>query len=313
MKKIATREAYGEALAELGKKNPDIVVLDADLAKSTKTIDFGKQYPHRFFDMGVAEQNMLGTAAGLAAAGKIPFCSTFAVFATGRAFDQLRNSIAYPRLNVKICASHAGITVGEDGASHQSVEDIALMRSVPNLTVFIPADAVETKKAVMSAAEIKGPVYIRLGRMAVPVLHEENFVFEPGKALLMKEGTDATIIATGIMVAEAIAAARQLAEEGLDVRVLNVHTLKPLDVEAVINAARDTKAIVTAEEHSIIGGLGSAVAETVCEHYPVPVYRVGIPDTFGESGTPAELIERYGLTARHLVEAVRIAVRLDWK
>ena len=313
MKKIATREAYGEALVELGKENPDVVVLDADLAKSTKTIDFGKQYPHRFFDMGVAEQNMLGTAAGLAAAGKIPFCSTFAVFATGRAFDQLRNSIAYPRLNVKICASHAGITVGEDGASHQSVEDIALVRSVPNLTVFIPADAVETKKAVMAAAEIKGPVYIRLGRMAVPVLHEDAFVFEPGKALLMREGADATIIATGIMVAEAIAAARQLAEEGLDVRVLNIHTIKPLDVGAVISAAKDTKAIVTAEEHSIIGGLGSAVAETVCEHYPVPVYRVGIPDTFGESGTPAELIERYGLTARHLVEAVRVTVRLDWK
>lgn len=313
MKKIATREAYGEALAELGKENPDVVVLDADLAKSTKTIDFGKQYPHRFFDMGVAEQNMLGTAAGLAAAGKIPFCSTFAVFATGRAFDQLRNSIAYPKLNVKICASHAGITVGEDGASHQSVEDIALVRSVPNLTVFIPADAVETKKAVMAAAEIKGPVYIRLGRMAVPVLHEENFVFEPGKALLMREGADATIIATGIMVAEALSAARQLAEEGLDVRVLNIHTIKPLDVGAVISAAKDTKAIVTAEEHNIIGGLGSAVAETVCEHYPVPVYRVGIPDTFGESGTPAELIERYGLTARHLVEAVRVAVRLDWK
>ncbi|HAP93065.1 MAG TPA: transketolase [Desulfotomaculum sp.] len=313
MKKIATREAYGEALVELGKENPDVVVLDADLAKSTKTIDFGKQYPHRFFDMGVAEQNMLGTAAGLAAAGKIPFCSTFAVFATGRAFDQLRNSIAYPRLNVKICASHAGITVGEDGASHQSVEDIALVRSVPNLTVFIPADAVETKKAVMAAAEIKGPVYIRLGRMAVPVLHEDDFVFEPGKALLMREGADATIIATGIMVAEALSAARQLAEEGLDVRVLNIHTIKPLDVGAVISAAKDTKAIVTAEEHSIIGGLGSAVAETVCEHYPVPVYRVGIPDTFGESGTPAELIERYGLTARHLVEAVRVTVRLDWK
>jgi transketolase len=313
MKKIATREAYGEALVELGKENPDVVVLDADLAKSTKTIDFGKQYPHRFFDMGVAEQNMLGTAAGLAAAGKIPFCSTFAVFAIGRAFDQLRNSIAYPRLNVKICASHAGITVGEDGASHQSVEDIALVRSVPNLTVFIPADAVETKKAVMAAAEIKGPVYIRLGRMAVPVLHEDDFVFEPGKALLMREGADATIIATGIMVAEALSAARQLAEEGLDVRVLNIHTIKPLDVGAVISAAKDTKAIVTAEEHSIIGGLGSAVAETVCEHYPVPVYRVGIPDTFGESGTPAELIERYGLTARHLVEAVRVTVRLDWK
>jgi len=309
MKKIATREAYGEALVELGRENPDVVVLDADLSKSTKTINFRKHFPERFFNLGIAEQNMLGTAAGLAAAGKIPFCSTFAVFAPGRSFDQLRNSIAYPKLNVKIGASHAGITVGEDGATHQSVEDIALVRVVPNMTVFVPADAVETKKAVMAAAEIKGPVYIRLGRAAVPVLHGEDFAFEPGKAVVMREGGDAVIIATGVMVAEALAAAEELSREGINVRVINIHTIKPLDTEAIINAAKETGAIVTAEEHSVIGGLGSAVAETVSEHYPVPVYRVGIPDVFGESGTPDELMEKYGLTARHLAAAVRKAVR----
>ncbi|MEW5898069.1 MAG: transketolase family protein [Bacillota bacterium] len=309
MQKIATREAYGEALVELGRENPDVVVLDADLSKSTKTINFKKHFPERFFNMGIAEQNMLGTAAGLAAAGKIPFCSTFAVFAPGRSFDQLRNSIAYPKLNVKIGASHAGITVGEDGATHQSVEDIALVRAVPNMTVFVPADAVETKKVVMAAAEIKGPVYIRLGRAAVPVLHGEDFVFEPGKAVIMREGGDAAIIATGVMVAEALAAAEELSREGISVRVLNIHTIKPLDTEAIISAAKETGAIVTAEEHSVIGGLGSAVAETVCEHYPVPVYRVGIPDVFGESGKPGELMEKYGLTARHLAAAVRKAIR----
>jgi transketolase subunit B (EC 2.2.1.1) len=309
MQKIATREAYGEALVELGRENPDVVVLDADLSKSTKTINFKKHFPERFFNLGIAEQNMLGTAAGLAAAGKIPFCSTFAVFAPGRCFDQLRNSIAYPKLNVKIGASHAGITVGEDGATHQSVEDIALVRAVPNLTVFVPADAVETKKAVMAAAEIKGPVYIRLGRAAVPVLHGEDFVFEPGKAVVMREGGDAAIIAAGVMVAEALAAAEELSREGISVRVLNIHTIKPLDTEAIISAAKETGAIVTAEEHSVIGGLGSAVAETVGEHYPVPVFRVGIPDVFGESGKPGELMEKYGLKARHLAAAVRKAVR----
>ncbi len=309
MQKIATREAYGEALVELGRENPDVVVLDADLSKSTKTINFKKHFPERFFNLGIAEQNMLGTAAGLAAAGKIPFCSTFAVFAPGRCFDQLRNSIAYPKLNVKIGASHAGITVGEDGATHQSVEDIALVRAVPNLTVFVPADAVETKKAVMAAAEIKGPVYIRLGRAAVPVLHGEDFVFEPGKAVVMREGGDAAIIAAGVMVAEALAAAEELSREGISVRVLNIHTIKPLDKEAIISAAKETGAIVTAEEHSVIGGLGSAVAETVGEHYPVPVFRVGIPDVFGESGKPGELMEKYGLKARHLAAAVRKAIR----
>ncbi|HAU32657.1 MAG TPA: transketolase [Desulfotomaculum sp.] len=305
MKKIATREAYGEALAELGTEYPDIVVLDADLAKSTKTIDFAKKFPNRFFDMGVAEANMLGTGAGLAASGKIPFCSTFAVFAVGRAFDQLRNSVCYPMLNVKIGASHAGISVGEDGASHQSVEDIALTRALPNLTVIVPADAAETKKAVLEAIKIKGPVYLRLGRLAVPALHENDFVFEPGKAITMREGSSATIIAAGLMVAEALAAAGELANEGLEVRVVNMHTIKPLDAEAVIKAAQETKAIVTAEEHSIIGGLGSAVAEVVCEHCPVPVYRVGIKDSFGESGAPSDLLQKFGLTSRHIADAVR--------
>lgn len=309
MTKIATRDAYGKALVELGRENPDVVVLDADLAKSTKTIEFARHFPERFFDMGIAEQNLVGTAAGLAAAGKIPFCSTFAIFATGRAFEIIRNSVAYSRLNVKIAASHAGITVGEDGGSHQSVEDIALMRSLPNMTVFVPADAVETRAAVRAAAQIRGPVYIRLGRPGVPVLHGDDFHFEPGRAVIMREGNDATIIATGIMVATALEAAGLLEQEGIGVRVINMHTIKPLDEETVIAAARETGVIVTAEEHSIVGGLGGAVAETVCTHHPVPVYRLGIPDVFGESGRPEELLEKYGLTAAHLTARVREAVK----
>lgn len=307
-KKIATREAYGEALLQLGKENKDIVVLDADLSKSTKTYDFGKHYPERFFNMGIAEQNLMGTAAGLAAAGKIPFCSTFAVFASGRAFEQIRNSIAYPKLNVKIGATHAGITVGEDGGSHQSVEDIAIMRAIPNMTVFVPADAIETDGAVRAAAEIQGPVYIRLGRSGVPVLHGQNFTFRPGQAVTMREGSDATIIACGIMVNAALEAAEELAKEGTNIRVLNVHTIKPLDVEAVIKAAQETGVIVTAEEHSIIGGLGSAVTEVVCEHQPVPVKRVGLKDVFGESGSPGALLEKYGLNAGALVAEVKRAI-----
>ncbi len=310
-KKIATREAYGAALAELGRQNKNVVVLDADLAKSTKTIEFGKEFPDRFFDMGIAEQNMIGTAAGLAAAGKIPFASSFAVFATGRVYDQIRNSIAYPRLNVKIAATHAGITVGEDGASHQSVEDIALVRVLPNMTVFVPADAVETKAAVRAAAEMDGPVYIRLGRSGVPVLHDENsFRFEPGRAVKLRDGSDATVIACGIMVAAALEAAEQLAGEGISVRVLDIHTIKPLDLEAIVEAARATGAVVTAEEHSIIGGLGGAVAEVLVENHPVPVRRVGIRDTFGESGKPAELLEKYGLTPADIARAVREVIKL---
>ncbi|MCL2336699.1 MAG: transketolase family protein [Firmicutes bacterium] len=304
-KKIATREAYGAALVELGRLNPNVVVLDADLAKSTKTIDFSKEFPQRFFDVGIAEQNMIGTAAGLAAAGKVPFASSFAVFATGRVYDQIRNSVAYPRLNVKIAATHAGITVGEDGASHQMVEDIALMRVLPNMTVLVPADAVETRAAVLAAAEMDGPVYIRLGRAGVPVLHDENtFRFVPGQAVTMREGGDVAVIACGIMVTAALEAAEQLAAEGVSVLVLDVHTVKPLDVRAVVEAAQLTGAVVTAEEHSIIGGLGGAVAETLAEHYPVPVRRVGVADTFGESGKPDELLKKYGLTPAEIKLAV---------
>jgi len=303
--KIATREAYGKALVELGRENSDVVVLDADLAKSTKTINFGKEFPDRFFDMGIAEQNMMGTAAGLAAAGKIPFASSFAVFATGRVYDQVRNSICYPGLNVKIGASHAGITVGEDGASHQAVEDIALMRVLPNMTVFVPADGPSTAAAVRAAVEINGPVYIRLGRSKVPVLYGDDLEFNPGKAVRLRSGKDATVIACGIMVSAALEAASHLEKEGISVGVMDMHTVKPLDVAAVIQAAKETGAVVTAEEHSIIGGLGGAVAEVLGESIPVPLMRVGIPDVFGESGKPGELLEKYGLSAAHIVTAVK--------
>jgi len=305
-KKIATRDAYGAALLELGEKNPAVVVLDADLSKSTKTYDFGHKYPRRFFNMGIAEQNMMGTAAGLAAAGKVAFASTFAVFGTGRVYDQIRNSIAYPQLNVKIGATHAGLTVGEDGASHQMLEDIALMRSLPNMTVIVPADGVETRAAVLAAAEMDGPVYIRMGRSEVPVLHDEaSFNFVLGKAVTLREGKDAAIVACGIMVSAALEAAEQLAGQGIDVLVLDMHTIKPLDVEALVAAARATGVVVTAEEHSINGGLGSAVAEALGENYPVPLKRVGVRDTFGESGKPQALLEKYGLTAADLVQAVQ--------
>lgn len=304
-KKIATREAYGKALAELGKKRSGVVVLDADLSKSTKTYDFAKVFPERFFNMGVAEQNLIGTAAGFAAAGKIPFASTFAVFAAGRAFDQIRNSVAYTRLNVKIAATHAGITVGEDGGSHQAIEDISLMRSLPNMTVFVPADEAETIGAVEAAAEMEGPVYIRLGRSGVPAIHGENFSFKPGQAVVVREGKDAAVIATGIMVSAALEAAAALAAEGIEIRVISMHTIKPIDVDAVVSAARDTGALVTAEEHNVIGGLGSAVSEVVCEHFPVPVKRVGVQDVFGESGSPGELLEKFELTPSKIAEAVK--------
>lgn len=311
--KIATREAYGRALARLGEEYPDIVVLDADLSKSTKTEVFARQFPDRFFNMGIAEQNMMGTAAGLALSGKIPFVSSFAVFATGRAFEQIRNSIAYPALNVKIAASHAGISVGEDGASHQSVEDIALMRVLPNMTVLVPCDARETEQAVRAAAGITGPVYLRLGRPSVPVIYGEDYVFHPGRADTLREGTDVTIAATGLMVWEALQAAGQLQTEGIQATVLNISTIKPLDVETLVAAAARTQAVVTAEEHSVIGGLGSAVAEVLAEHCPVPVRRVGLADTFGESGRPEELLRKYGLTADRIVSAVRevMACRRD--
>lgn len=303
-KNTATREAYGEALVELGRENKNIVVLDADLSKSTKTEMFAKEFPERFFNMGIAEQNMMGTAAGLATSGKIPFVSTFAVFATGRAFDQVRNSIAYPRLNVKIAATHAGITVGQDGASHQSIEDIAVMRAIPGMTIINPADAVEAKAAVKAAALMEGPVYIRLGRHKVPVVFdEEKYEFRPGKGVVLQEGGDVTIISTGIMVAQALEASKLLSEKGIKAKVVNIHTIKPLDEDLIIECAKETKAIITAEEHSIIGGLGSAVAEVVSAKFPVLVKRVGIKDRFGQSGTPEELLKLYNLTAEDIVSA----------
>ena len=301
--KIATRDAYGKTLVKLGESYPELVVLDADLSKSTKTADFAKVFPERFFEVGVAEQNLMGTAAGLAAAGKIPFASSFAIFATGRAFEQIRNTIAYPHLGVKIAATHAGITVGEDGASHQSIEDVGLMRMLPNMTVLVPADALETEKALWAAVEIPGPVYLRLGRLAVPQVYQEDYQFIVGQAVKLREGGDLTFIANGLMVYEALMAAESLQARGISARVLDMHTVKPLDAAAIIDAARETGAIVTAEEHSVIGGLGSAVAEVLGENCPVPMKRVGIYDRFGESGKPEALLEKYGLTARHLVTA----------
>ncbi|MBZ9689159.1 transketolase family protein [Clostridium estertheticum] len=311
MGKIATREAYGKALAKLGLENENIVVLDADLSKSTKTADFKKVAEDRFINMGIAEGNMMSVAAGLATCGKIPFASTFAIFAAGRAFEQIRNSICYPKLNVKICATHAGITVGEDGASHQAVEDIALMRSIPNMVVISPSDNIETEAAIEAITKYNGPCYVRLGRSGVHTINDKpDYKFELGKAVTLREGKDATIIATGIMVDAALEAYNILAEEGIKVKVLNIHTIKPIDEEAIIAAARKTGLIVTAEEHSIIGGLGSAVAEVVCSNHPVPVMRVGIKDTFGESGKPDELLKAYGLTAEEIVKALKKGLSL---
>ena len=303
--KIATRDAYGNALLTLGAENPNVVVLDADLSKSTKTADFGKKYPERFFNMGIAEANLIGTAAGLAAAGKIPFASTFAIFAVGRAFEQIRNSIAYPKLNVKIAATHSGITVGEDGGSHQAIEDVAIMRAVPNMVVLVPADGEETRQVILAAAKYNGPVYIRMGRLAVPLLFGDDYTFEIGKANVLKEGTDVAIMANGLMVSMALEAAVELAVEGISVSVVNVASVKPLDEETIVRVAKQTKAVVTAEEHNIIGGLGSAIAEVLGEKQPTPMVRVGLKDTFGESGRPQELLEKYGLTKDALIKAVR--------
>lgn len=308
MANIATRDAYGQALAELGAINDKVVVLDADLSKSTKTNDFKKVYPERFFNLGIAEQNLLGTAAGFAAAGKIPFASSFAVFAVGRAYDQIRNSIAYPNLNVKIAATHAGLTVGEDGGSHQMLEDIALMRAVPNMTVIVPADGVETKQVVMAAAEHQGPVYIRLGRPKVPVLLGDDYKFEIGKGVVLKEGTDVTLVGTGIMVSKAMEAAELLAADGISAAVVNISTIKPLDNALITEMAQKTGAVVTAEEHNIYGGLGSAVAEVLVETCPVPMARVGVEDKFGESGLPDELLEKYGLTAANIAAKAKAVI-----
>lgn len=309
-KMMATRNAYGEALKEIGGKNEDIVVLDADLSGSTKTAVFKKEYPDRFFNAGISEQSLMGTAAGLAAAGKIPFASTFAMFATGRAFEIIRNSICYPKLNVKIAATHAGLTVGEDGASHQAIEDISIMRSIPNMVVLNPADGVEARLCVLKASEYVGPVYIRLGRSNVPVIFDENYTFEIGKGVELKSGKDVTIIATGIMVAKALEASEMLSEEGISARVINMSTIKPIDKDIIIKAAKETKGIVTAEEHSIIGGLGSAVAEVLVENCPVPMKRVGVEDTFGESGNGDELLVKYGLTPENIIKNVKSILSL---
>ena len=308
--KIATREAYGDALVEL-KDKYDYVVLDADLAEATKTIKFKKACPERFFDCGIAEGNMISVAAGLAAAGKMAFASSFAMFAAGRAYEQVRNSVGYPHLNVKIGATHAGITVGEDGATHQCLEDIALMRSIPGMVIVNPADAVEARAAVKAALEYNGPMYLRFGRLAVPVFNDaDNYTFELGKGICLKDGSDVTIVATGVMVDMAIKASELLAAKGISARVINIHTIKPLDKEIILKAAAETGAIVTAEEHNIIGGLGSAVAEAVCEGTPVPVLRVGTNDCYGHSGKVPPLLEMYGLTPENIAAKAEAAIAL---
>jgi len=301
----ATREAYGEALAELGRINKDIVVLDADLSKSTKTATFENEFPERFINVGISEADLIGTAAGIATTGKIPFASTFAMFAAGRGYEQIRNSIGYPHLNVKICPTHSGISVGEDGGSHQSVEDIALMRVIPGMTVIVPADATETKKAIFAAAEMEGPVYVRLGRLATEDIFDDGYKFEIGKGQEIVEGTDVTIVATGMLVPEAKAAALALKGEGISVRVINMSTIKPLDGNILEKAAKETKFIITAEEHSVIGGLGSAVSEYLSEVCPTKVVKHGINDRFGQSGTGSEMLDKYELRAKDLVKRVK--------
>lgn len=306
VKKIATRESYGNALVEIGKENPNLVVLDADLAAATKTGVFKKAFPERHIDCGIAECNMTGIAAGLSLTGKIPFMSSFAMFAAGRAFEQVRNSIGYPHLNVKIGATHAGITVGEDGASHQCNEDIALMRTIPGMVVMCPADDIEAKAAVRAAVEYEGPVYIRFGRAAVPVINDRpDYKFEIGKGTVVREGKDVTIVATGICVDSALGAAQMLEKDGISAEVINICTIKPLDEEIIINSAKKTGKVVTAEEHSVIGGLGSAVCDALCKLYPAPVCKIGMQDTFGESGSAAALIEKYRLDAKGVYEQVK--------
>lgn len=309
--KKATRESYGEALRDLADEYKDLVVLDADLAAATKTAIFKKAHPDRFFDCGIAEANMMGVAAGLSACGKIPFASTFAMFAAGRAFEIVRNSIGYPHLNVKIGATHAGISVGEDGATHQCNEDIALMRTIPGMTIINPADDVEAKAAVKAALDFNGPVYMRFGRLAVPVINDAaTYKFELGKGIVLRDGSDVTIVATGLMVNEALQSAEVLAAEGISARVVNIHTIKPLDKELICKCAKETGAIVTAEEHSIIGGLGSAVAEAVTECCPVPVIKVGVNDVFGHSGPAVDLLKEFGLSAENIAVNARKAVSL---
>ncbi len=310
IKTVATRAAYGETLVELGKKRDDFIVLDADLAAATQTGKFKKEFPERFYDCGIAEQNMVSIAAGIAATGKKVFCSTFAMFAAGRAFEQVRNSIGYPHLNVIIGATHAGISVGEDGATHQCNEDIALMRAIPGMTIINPADAVETKLALEAAIEHDGPVYLRFGRLPVPVVFDDNYKFEIGKGALLKDGADVTIVATGLMVGEALKAHELLKEQGISARVINIATIKPLDKEIILKAAKETGAIVTAEEHSVIGGLGSAVAEYLSEEFPIPVIKLGVNDVFGHSGPAVKLLDEFGLRAENIVEKALKAIDL---
>ena len=308
VKKIATRESYGNALKELGAENPNVIVLDADLAGATKTGVFKKAFPDRFFDCGIAESNMMAIAAGIATTGKIPFCSTFAMFAAGRAYEQVRNAVGYPHLNVKIGATHAGISVGEDGATHQCNEDIALMRTIPGMVVICPADDVEARAAVKAAAEYEGPVYLRFGRLAVPVINDEaTYKFEIGKGITLREGTDLTIVATGLCVNSALEAAEKLAADGVSAEVINIHTIKPLDEEIILNSAKKTGKVVTAEEHSVIGGLGSAVCDVLSEKLPTPVKKIGVYDTYCESGPAVKLLEKYKLDGNGVYEQIK-----DW-
>lgn len=309
--KIATREAYGKALAELGAVNDNVVVLDADLAEATKTIYFKKAFPDRFFDCGIAEQNLISVAAGMAACGKIPFASSFAMFAAGRAFEQVRNAVGYPHLNVKVCATHAGVSVGEDGATHQCLEDLALMRTIPGMVVMNPSDAVQARAAVFAAAGYNGPVYIRFGRLAAPVIYDqETYKFEIGKAEILSHGKDVTLISTGMLLENTLKAAEELGKQGVSAGVIDMHTIKPIDKAALAAAAKESGAIVTVEEHNIIGGLGSAVAETLSEISPVPVVRVGVNDTFGKSGKGGELIDIFGMGVSDIVNAAKRAAEL---
>ena len=298
----ATRQSYGEALVELGKENENVVVLDADVSTATKTEFFAKEFPDRFFDMGIAEADMIGTSAGLSTCGKIPYASTFAIFAAGRAYDQIRNSICYPKLNVKICATHSGVTVGEDGATHQMLEDISLMRTIPNLIVMSTSDDTQTKWAVKEIAKIKGPVYLRLARLKVPVIYDENQKFEIGKGIQIGDGTDGTIFATGVTVSEALKAKEILRSKGIDVRVVDIHTIKPIDKDLIIKCAKETKKLISIEDHNVIGGIGSAISEVLTDEYPVKLTRLGIKDTFGMSGKADELMSYYKINANNIVE-----------
>lgn len=306
--KIATRQSYGEALVELGKKNKNVVVLDADLSSATKTSMFAKEFPERFINVGIAEQNLMGIAAGLSTFDKIPYASTFAVFAAGRAYDQIRNSICYPKLNVKICATHAGITVGEDGATHQMLEDISMMRTLPNMKVFSPSDDVQTKWLIKEIVNIEGPVYVRLSRLATPIIYQEDQKFEIGKSIQLGEGTDATVFATGITVSEALKAQEELEKENIHIRIVDVFTIKPIDTEMIIKCAKETKKLITVEDHSIIGGLGSSICEVLSQEYPTKVIRMGIPDCFGKSGKAEQLLKYFKIGYEAIIEKVKTEI-----